>query len=611
MDVDVYSDKSDTSNNPDALVGELEDPAVVVKIGTTAAKIAFYNFEWRYVTLVMYNTMLHIGVESFLQVYNQSVALKLGKFVPRHRVHVPQFVIFGQDIVEVSENVNWLIQNRYDNTGMFIVICSSANYNKCSEIEMFQTFSRLYMPNVIFLKAPEDGDEPMVLTYYPVLPGECRNNKPSLIELSNCDRDMCFKNMFPEKYGNLHKCSFIVSTLEQPPFMHLTSGVNGSLHPSGADGDIIKLISEILNATLVVTTPEIREWGHYKDNNWTGSLGDVFNKRAHASSCAAPLTPQIHGNFQISFNYASIDIVWAAKLPALKPSFEKLLYPLKMQTRIALCAMFFGIIFINAFMNTKLWADIRRTLNIGPTNISLFFYSWLVFFGMPLLRFPSKSTMRMIVISWIWFCYIIRTAYQAALVGSMKLQLYEDYLQSFNMVIKKKYPYGGLVSLRDYYSEDEEVFSNWAIINFNESYTILDELLNGTSDFVIALDKEFIVNHIMRYNGTKRLQIIPGKIVNSPAVLYFKKFAPLRTPVSRIISSIVEGGIVDMIYSNHLERGDFLFHHEVMKGAEPLKLSHVKSTFLILGIGWAVSILYFFIEVLSKKIVRKEPRFLK
>ncbi|XP_063824551.1 uncharacterized protein LOC135074179 [Ostrinia nubilalis] len=607
MDVDVYSDKIETSDNPNDLVGELEDPEAIVKIGTIAAKVAFYNFEWRFVTLVMFNTMLNIGVDRpdpFLRGYNQTVYLKLGKFIPKHRIHVPQFVIFGQETTEISETLQWLIQNRYDNTAMFLIICSSASY-KCDEHDIFNTFSRLYMPNVIYLKPTEYGSEPLVFTYFPVLPGNCRNNKPILIELSNCNNDVCFKNLYPEKYSNMHKCAFIVSTLEQPPFTHLTNGTNGTLVLSGADGDIIKLLSEILNATLVIRTAESNEWGYYKDHNWTGSLGDVFNKRAHVSLCAAPLTPQINGNFQISFTYASIDIVWATRLPALSPSYEKLFYPLKVESRIALFCIFVVIILMNFFMNTKLWEDIRHILSIGSTHFSLFFYSWAVFLGMPLVRLPSKVTLRVIILSWIWFCYIIRTAYQAALVSSMKVLLYEDYLQNFDEVLKKNYPFGGLQSLCDYYSEDETVFEKWDIVQFGESQLILDELLNGASDFVIAVNKEFMVHSMMRYNGTKRLQILPEKIVNSPAVLYFKKFAPLRASVSHILSKIVEGGIIDMIYSHYLDRGDYLFHHEELQGDEPLNLSHVSSSMIILVIGWKLSILYFVVEILSKKLERR------
>lgn len=606
MDVDVYTENVDNSNTSENILTEFEDSEVIVNLGTLAAKIAYYNFRWRFVTLLIFNTMAHIGVESFLTTYDKSAYLKFGKWLPKHRIHVPQFVVFGQDSSELSEMVQWLVQSKYDNTARFIVVC--VNPIKCDEQEIFQTLTRFYVVNVIFAKATENSTEPSLFSYYPILPGKCRNTKPYRIKLSNCTEDVCYKNMYPEKFMNLHKCPFVVSTLEQPPFMYLRNGVNGTLEVSGADGDLLNAISDILNATLYVRTPDDGEWGSFENNNWTGSFGDIFNKRAHVSLCAAPLTPQLHGNFVISQPYATLDMVWAARLPTQKPEFEKLINPLKIMTRIALLLVFAIIIMTNGFLKTKLWHNFRRVLNIGPTNASLFFYSWLVFFGMPLMRLPSNGALRFIVASWIWFCFVIRTAYQAALVGSMKSKLYEDYLDNFEDVIRHKYPYGGIGTLRDYYSEDEMVIANWVYVKFNKAYGVLDSLLNGSSDFVIALNKEYIIEHLMKFNGTLHVQIIPEKIVNSPAVLYYKKFNPLRAPIDRILSILIAGGIIDGIYSDHLDRGNYFFHHEEATYAEPLTMHQISSSLAILFIGWSFSIIYFFVEVLAKRFEKGNGR---
>lgn len=609
MDLDEHNmqENSDLFNSQDTLFGQFADSEVIVKLGMLAANIAYYNFEWRCVTVVMYNTMIHIGVESFLKTYNQTVTLKFGKWLPRHGIHVPQFVIFGQDTSDLSETLQWLVESKYDNTAYYIIICS--NQNKCDENEMFQTIASFYMVNVMFLKTPSNGTDPLLFSYYPILPGKCNNNKPLQFNMPTCTHGLCFKQLYPEKLKNFHKCPIVISTLEQPPFMYLTNGVNGTLEPSGADGDVIKVLSEILNGTLVVRTPDGDEWGHFENNNWTGSFGDIFNKRAHASLCSTPLTPQLYGNFQISYTYNSIDMVWAARLPSPKPTYEKLLYPLKLQTRIALFALFVVVAIVHAIMRTKVWKDFRAVLNIGPTKVSVFFYSWFLFLGMPLSKLPTRGTLRTIIITWIWFSHVIRTAYQAALVSSLKLHFHEDYFENFNDVLKNKYPYGGLASLREYYYGDDGIFANWVYVRFSDASDVLDSLLNGSSNFVIALNKDYIIQYLMQYNGTRRVQIIPEKIVNFPAVLYFKKFSPVRAPISHVLSVMVEGGLIDMFYSRYLERGTYLFQSEATQTYKPLNISNVSSSLVILFVGWFLSMIYFFVEVLAntfeKKIYRR------
>jgi hypothetical protein len=573
MDLDVDSDDSVSSNISDVLLyGGYEDPDIIVTLGTVAAKIALHNFEWRFVTLVMYNTMLHIGVESFLKYYDKTVVLKLGKFVPRHRIHIPQFVLFGQETGEIIETLEWLLNAKYDNTGMYVLICTSSSYEKCNENEMFQFLSIHYFVNSIFLKGSKDGN------------------------------DMCFKNLYPEKLNNLHGCPLVISTIIQPPFMYLNRSTG---KPSGCDGDVIRMVAKILNASLFVT--EATEYGHYENNNWTGSLGEIFNKRAHASMCSSPVTPQIYGNFQISITYNSIDMVWAARLPMLKPSWEKIFYPLKTDTRVALFFMFIAIIWINMCLKTKFWRKIRTALDIAPLNVSLFFNTWVIFLGIPVNKLPSKTALRVITVYWLWSCHIIRTAYQAALVSSMKMQLYEDYMVNFNDDINIMYPFGGVRSLRSYYSDEPRIFSNWVVVKLFDSYDVLDSILNGSSEFVIGLNKEFIVHHLMKYNGTKRLQILPEKIVNSPSVMNFKKFNPFKSPINRVLSIMMECGFIDTLYARYLDRGKKFFQHENTEGFEAFTLADVSSCFYILMLGWFLSSIYFLTEIVCKKFERPEP----
>lgn len=385
-----------------------------------------------------------------------------------------------------------------------------------------------------------------------------------------------------------------MSTVEQAPFMYLH---NGTKSPSGIDGDIMKLAANMLNATLVLMTPaDGGDAGRYTNNNWTGSLGDIYNGLRHASVCSAPLTSNKYGNFQISFTYFSMDIVWATRLPTQKASWEKLLNPLNIYLRVILLLFFVGIVFMNILCTTDMWRELRRTFKMDPPKISFLFFSWVLFLGLPILKEPARKSFLVIIYTWIWFCFVIRSAYQAALINSLKQPAYLDNLETFQDVLTNRYPYGGLASLREYYTDDRAIYDNWKVVNLVHCYEILDSILDGTTDFVLASNKEILKHHLMRFNGMKQLQIIPEKIVNSPTVVYYKKFSPLTGPLNTVLRIALEGGFIQRIHDKYLDQDKKLFRRVRSKQPEPLRMNHFSGSFVLLIIGWFVSATYFAVE---------------
>ncbi|XP_063619840.1 uncharacterized protein LOC134792494 [Cydia splendana] len=565
-----------------------------------AAKIAFYNFEWRYVTLVMFNSINLIGIATFLSLYKQSVVVKMGKFIPYHRAVIPQFVLLGETSSELAGMLRWLAQNQYDTTGNFVILCYSTEHNTCNEKEIFETVSSVFIVNVLLIKGSLGDEEPTVLSYFLVLPEKCMNSEPVKLNISsNCPNDTCFKSVFPEKFSNMYQCPFIVSTFEQHPFMYLS---NDSA-PEGKDGDLLTLVVDILNASLVIKTPkEGSDWGKLVNNNWTGSLGDVFNGLAHASMCSAPLSPTKYANFQISFTYSSMDIVWATSLPALKPAWEKLLYPFEMTVRVIIFFLFIGIILSNTFTKTRVWRKAIRALRISPPKSNLLFYSWIVFMGLPIVRMPSKPSLLMVIGLWIWASCIIRTVYQAELVNIMKQRIYEKPFETYQDALATKRPFGGLSIYKEYYSDDEYVYENYIDKSLSEARQTVDRISNGSLDFMIAMKKESIYFRLMEFKGTRQLQIIPKKIANSPTVMFFKKFSFLATPVSRILSVSLEGGFSQKMYSRFFERAIHFLHHSRDQGPIALRLEHFMGSFIILLGGWILSAIFFAVEVICGKI---------
>ncbi|XP_061711133.1 glutamate receptor-like [Cydia pomonella] len=562
-----------------------------------AAKIAFYNFEWRYVTLVMFNNIKLIGLATFLRNYNQTVQLKLGQFIPQRRLaSIHQFVLFGQQSSEIAGMIRWLAQNQYDTSGKYVIMCYSIKGEKCADKVIFETLSSVFIVNVLFIKGSLGDKEPTISSYFLVLPEKCLNSDPVKLNISlNCLDDSCFKSAYPEKFSNMYQCPFIVSTFEQHPFMYLS---NDSA-PQGKDGDLLALVVDILNATLVLKTPKDGNyWGEFVNNNWTGSLGDVFNGVADDAMCSAPLSPDKYANFQISFTYSSMDIVWAAGLPVVKPAWEKLLYPLQINVKMLIFFLFIAIISMNTLTKTRVWRKVIRALKISPPKSNLLFYSWVIFMGLPVIKMPSKPSLLMVIGIWIWFCFIIRTVYQAALISIMKQNIYDEPFDTFEDVLAAKKPFGGIAIYKEYYSDDHFIYDNYIVMNLAEGYQTVDSISNGSSDFVIAMNKDTVYFRLMAYKGSRHLQIIPNKIANSPTVIFFKKFSHLTPPVSRILSASLEGGFSERMYARFFRKGISLLHNSKHQRTEGLRLEHFMGSFFTLLGGYVISIIFFAVEVI-------------
>lgn len=570
-----------------------ENAVINKKSAELAAKIAYYNFEWRYVTIVFYYNLNFFGGYNFLKNYQKSVAIKYGSVLRIINPLIPQYVVFGTDTLNILYIIRSLIKTKnIYNIGKFIIVCMSEN--DCDQNIIFKSCFNYKIVNVILIRPTSDSLEPSAYTYYPIVPGKCANHDPIKLNVSlNCLNDLCFKELYPLKYNNLYGCEIIISTFEQHPYMYINKESN---EVSGNDGDILMLLLRTLNAKHYIVDNSDGS-GHFQNNSWTGSMGDIFYDKANFSMTSASLTYTKYGNFQISVPYNSMDAIWVTSMSEPSPSWEKLIHPFKLYVRFILLLIFISIIIINIFIKTKKLENIRKILKIKPPKSNLIFYSWLIFLGVPILRMPSKSVILIVVYLWIWSCLIIRSVYQAALISSLKMKIYEENFQTFDEVLEAEYPFGGPTNLKEYFKEQPKIFNKWKDIKSDHIVKVLDNLADKSLTFVMAINKNVVLDYLLNQNNTKQLHIIPGNILSSPSVLYFKKFSPLTTSINRILSAIVEGGFTQTSAFN-LKRDRKLILNLISDTPDSLKLTHFAGPILILIVGWIICIVLFFIEIL-------------
>ncbi|XP_050357833.1 ionotropic receptor 25a-like [Nymphalis io] len=560
---------------------QLDECDGIQNLSKSAAKIAFHNFKWHYVTLVLINSIVSCGVSAFLEAYNKTAIVANLNLIPRFSDTTKQFVLFGQTMNDVLYLIQSLEDNGFNYIGDFLIICQSNDFNDCDETEAVKILWNHKVVNVVFIKhKPNYG----AIGYTYEFGVDCKNSPPTKLKYwDNCisDGHDCEK-MFPVKFINLYRCPIIVSTFIQVPYMNINDGV-----PSGADGDLLRILIEALNATLVIKTPHRGNgWGNLDENGmWVGSLGDLYYDLANFSMTSASITQSRYLDFQMSNFYYAIMLGWVTHPPEMEMSYCKLLRPFKLDTQIAFLISFILVIVIVLIFKTRICKYIYKKMKFGRIPDKVLFSSWEMCMGQPISPFSSNMSLSYLVLIWIWYCFLMRTFYQVHLINSLKTDIYLTELLSIEEAIQAEYPFGGGSALKDYYIDNSLVYDNWKHMDSNEYHSIMLNLSEGMK-FVLAMN--LATAKVFLKEPGRRLHILPHKIINCPSVIFFKKFSPLVPPINRIIERLVEFGWVDMIYKNNTMTKNIDRSENVDK---PIKLSNFTGCYVILFVGWTSSLI--------------------
>ncbi|KAM3967368.1 LOW QUALITY PROTEIN: uncharacterized protein ACR2FA_011716 [Aphomia sociella] len=562
------------------------------KLAESAAKVALYNFEWRYITLVIFNSTMINGVV-FFSSYGKSQIIMKRLFYPSYAQLTRQFVLFVSDITEIMHILDWMTLHQFDNTGKYIIICGSNIHPNCDETEAAKFLWNHKIVNVVFLKRHSNDKEISGYAYYP-FDKDCHSMRPGRLDILNTclniNETKC-SDIFPVKMTNLHKCPIIVSTFQQTSYMIIEDG-----KPKGADGDLLHLIADGINASLKIMTPlRGKDWGRLdEEGKWTGSLADVYDDFANFSMTSAALTLSRYSHFQISIDYYSSKIVWITHPAFMMPSSLKLLYPFQLSTQIAVVISFIFVV-ICAVMQNQCRNRLNPSIKLGEPQSSIIFYSWMICMGLPTPKLPRNWRTLGIALHWIWYCFFIRTLYQVCLIAVLQNNYYFPEFESIEDAYEAQYRFGGGGGLKDYYMDYPLVYNRWELINNSDLLPTLYKISEGLH-FVLAVNMEIITTFIRKHN--LQAHILPHRLISSPTVLFFKKFSPLVNPINGVLRQLIESGFAEKAYTDNT---NLKVMPKSKDAYQPIHFHHYAGCYLILIIGWVSSTVLFIIELFWSK----------
>lgn len=588
----------DFLENSIALANNDPNTATLCKM---AAKASECNFVWRYFTLlVIVPTINSAVVEVFFRNYQRGFSIStLDDLAPAS--YVTQFIIVGQNTLDVASILTQLMAMDYDTTGKYVIVCTST---QCDEKSTFELLSKYDIFNVLFFKNVDQTPE--VFDYIPLIPGNCNNVEPRRLShiLLGCKNDDCFKKLLSLELSNMELCPFITAGFDQPPSM-IVSGPNS---PSGVDGETTKVLAEKLNATLRVKQPNVSK--DEELNKWIPVIDDVLNGKADTLLFGRhmPLDSSDR-RLLISYPYDMKHSVWVTAVAENRRAWEILLYPLQSKVWIAIVLLFVVIVFFSLCMKTFAWRKLMKFFRVEAmrANDSFVFNSFILFLGLPINRLSKKMTLRIVVCTWIWCTFLLRCSYTSSLLTVLKMRHYDDYLDTIREARYYGLKFGGHQIWKPYFVEEPDIYNSYVDLDIIAGTIESNKLMNGTSDFILAVDD---LNFIYRFGKMTsvhtKLKNLEGSLVFMPLVFYYiKKFSVFMGTINSVLQRMIEYGFMqhhkDRFYASSYEKW-FNHMHELQKDiAKPLTNSQLAGVYIIYGFGIFISVLVFIIEVIYSK----------
>ncbi|XP_070508140.1 uncharacterized protein [Chironomus tepperi] len=355
---------------------------------------------------------------------NFQVRQQMIENVKQHATKAPRrFNIFAlesfSDFKKLHEKLN---SDDFNFQGHYILTLINGKIDEIQEI--FDDLWKLQIHNVIVIYENIKGNGHLsVLTFFPFRSStDCSNTTPVLInEFINGTFIRGFSNIFPNKMKNLHQCEIIVgSSNNVGPFIYTKAVINGKRQLAGLDYEVLNTLSQSLNfkANVKIESDYGCIFGY---NGIVGLLTNLQNNELDLVIVDCWLRLSRLKLFDASSTYFFGKVVMAFPMKADLSSFEKLFYSLSNYTWMLL--IIYLTIGVTSIFIIRLLSKTIQNFIIGEEVRHPYFNMFIGIIGQSHSKIPGTNFARFLLMNFLLFTLVIRTAYQGKLFEIMQLDI--------------------------------------------------------------------------------------------------------------------------------------------------------------------------------------------
>ncbi|XP_013168971.1 PREDICTED: uncharacterized protein LOC106118768 [Papilio xuthus] len=530
-------------------------------------------FDYKEITCVVWWRTDPENVIGLLENYKGSVvtfALVEPTTYDFHRlVKYKQTVLFASDPDEFKYFIHAVVNNVVNPISVILIFTEIVTNNILTEL------MKLAWQNDIgnFIVISVCGNNNVTLTtYIPYRDKECGNYSPIILPENK---------YFIRKFNNFQKCPIRVTAVNAVIYFVLKAD-NGTVHVSGIDGNVLNLVLERVNATMkFIGGNNNRDIEVVLNGSAAGLFGDIINGSADILGPSLLLTKKRYTQAQPLYVYQTLNLVWC--LPRRREIYMRIKVLLPFLTSITI---FFIFAWISLFILIML---IHKFSSVNPNLKYVTFRILSMSLGQPIKFVTENWLANSIFVLWIWFCLVIRVAYQSDLVERFELTVLEPRVSTAREALELVDGHGGFASVKDYFN-NTPMEMNYKTIRLNETSKYINMIANGKRFLLVT-------NEILIKYFNPEVQILDERVTSVPTSFYVRPRWPAVYELNKLIERIAETGFVSKILSDYIHDNRVKRNFSQTKTPKPLDMSILLACFNGLLVMYIVCVIIFAIEI--------------
>ncbi|KAG5671220.1 hypothetical protein PVAND_001429 [Polypedilum vanderplanki] len=551
----------------------------------------------------------------------QERTIKIKKFGSGKQTKIiyssPKFhTIVLLDSLEIAKiYINYYIVQKFFNGHVLILIyCENENFIHFMMHELAQELGisreTFLIYNVYFIIT--ENSKIHLVTFDWFTENNCEKPKIKIINSFDTERKTWENSLTKyEKFRNFHNCEIVFGVMVTNAVLGggaklINNGTDVKYH--GLTVEIMNFLSNHFNFKIYFQAFEM--------------LDRRFSIKVHPNGNYK--MPNIcilitHQNIDEMLDLLSIPSFVGQKLVVLVTpgeiytSYEKLFMPFD-KTAWSLLLLTFAIAFLTIgtlnFASKKL-----QNLVFGDKVRAPIFNVLSTFFGIPQTKLPNKNFGRLILILFVWFCLIFRTAYQGVLYELITTQIRKPIPETITELIDHNYSiYGmdkqiGVIDRNIFEGSDGQKlkFEKIDYDNFKILYAKNSENSAARMGLIIVDLSIYSLNEILNQ------KIIWNKLneeINSAHLnLVFFHSSFFYEQMKKIYSRLAAAGIVHYLYNKNINNSkEFSPQIDDQKVPQVFTLNELSFGFVIWLGTLSVAVIVFLIEIFIWLIKNKEKK---
>ncbi|XP_045535737.1 uncharacterized protein LOC106717472 [Papilio machaon] len=537
-------------------------------------------FDYRQITCIVWWRADTESIKVLIENFHGSVvtfAMRESTKSDFHKlVKYKQTVLFASDPDEFKYFLHTVVKNVVNPISVILIYTELVTNNDVLS-DLMKLAWHTDIGDFIVISVCGNNDNVTLTTYIPYRDDECGNYSPIVLP----------DNMyFIRKFNNFKQCPFRVTAVNAILYFALKTH-NGKVHVSGIDGNVLNLVIEGVNATMKFIGGNKRDIEVVLNGSAAGPFGDIVNGSADILGPSLLLTVKRYSQAQPLYVYQTLNLVWC--LPRRREMYTriKVLLPFFTSTNL-----FFIFTWISLYILIRL---IHKFSLVNPNLKNITFRILSISLGQPINFVTENWVANSIFVLWIWFCLIIRVAYQSDLVERFELTILEPRVSTASEAVQLVDGHGGFVSVKDYF-HNTPMEINYQTVRLNETSNYINMIANGKRFLLVT-------NEILIKYFNPAVQILDERVTSLPTSFYVRPRWPAVHELNKLLERITETGFVNKILNDYMHNnGSVKRYWSQTKSPKPLDMSILLACFIGLIIMYVVCVIILAIEIYYYKI---------